>query len=152
MRFDSSSAMPNSLDELPLDKQMALQQFDPELHSLLAGTAPAALEIAALQETLSEAATTPQERYEAALEQEIQSLIDSAPWGSPGTYLEDGSYQEGIKPNFTNQQRLLALAPERALVMKAAAQPKVGDPNALTEEEAARVNSMAAAIRAGRQI
>ena len=117
---------------------------------MLSNTATAELELAAMSGALSEQAVTPQERQDAAIQAEIEQLIASQPFGSVGSYDSDNNFIPGKAPNLTNQLRLKALAPEKAMVLEEAAKPKIGDPGAINQEEADRINAQLASMRAAR--
>ena len=74
----------------------------------------------------------------------IEELKAALPWGSQGSYDEQGNFIPGQKPNLTLQMELSALDPELAGSMKVAAQPPVAN-NAMDEEAARYVNSLVAA-------
>ena len=138
--FSPNTRMPDDILELGMTEQELLKGADPELHSLLSHTATAVLEMSALNGTLAEQAVSPQERQDAAIQAEIQQLADSQPFGSFGTYTEDGTFIPGKKGNLTNQIRLRMLAPELAGSLEAAAAPPVAN-QGMTQEECDRVNS-----------
>ena len=132
--------MPDDISELGMTEQELLKDADPELHSLLSHTATAVLEMSALNGTLAEQAISPQERQEAATQVEIQRLVESQPFGSFGTYSEDGTFIPGKKSNLTNQILLRQLSPELCASLEAAAKPPVAN-QGMTQEECDRVNA-----------
>ena len=138
--------MPDDISELGMTEQIALSNADPELHALLGNTATAVLEMSALNGTLAEQAISPQERQEAAIQAEIQRLVDSQPFGSKETYVPDPDapmgqrHVPGKKGNFTDQMLLRQLAPELAGSLEAAMKPPVAN-GGMTQEECDRVNA-----------
>ena len=66
---------------------MKLQAADPELVSLLRGTAPAGLVADALQGKLSPIPKSPQQRQEEATKAEVQQLMEAIPT-APGISLK----------------------------------------------------------------
>ena len=145
--------MPDSLEGLPAAQHLHLHANDPELFSLLAVTANAELEMAALNGSLPDATLTPAQRQEAATAARIQEILDATngnPWGQPGEYLPDGSYQEPVPGNLTMQMSLQALDSNLAAQLKTAATPPAPQ-QGLTQEGANFVNQQlfAAHIAAG---
>jgi len=141
--------MPDSLEGLPAAQHLHLQANDPELFSLLAGTANAELEMAALNGSLSDTALTPAQRQEATNAARIAALVESLPYGTPGHY-EGETYIPGQPSNLTAQFELESLAPQLAAQLKTAATPPAPQ-QGLTQEGANFVNQQlfAAHIAAG---
>ena len=142
--------MPDSLEGLPAAQHLHLQENDPELFSLLAGTANAELEMAALSGSLSDTALTQQQRQEAAKAARIAELVAMNPFGTPGVYSEDGTYIPGQPTSLTAQFELAALDPQLAAQLKTAATPPAPQ-QGLSQEGANFVNQQlfAAHIAAG---
>ena len=142
--------MPDSLEGLPAAQHLHLQENDPELFSLLAGTANAELEMAALSGSLSDTALTQQQRQEAAKAARIAELVAMNPFGTPGVYSEDGTYIPGQPTSLTAQFELESLDPQLAAQLKTAATPPAPQ-QGLTQEGANFVNQQlfAAHIAAG---
>lgn len=72
----------------------------------------------------------------------IAELQAMCPFGTVGSYSADGTFVPGKQPNLTAALELQSLDPDLAASLKAAAQPPVANPGALTAEGAAYVNSM----------
>jgi hypothetical protein len=72
--------MPDSIDELPQHLQIALAERDPDLHSLLDGTAPAELEAAALAGKISADPPPAISPQQAATQQVREMIGDTNPW------------------------------------------------------------------------
>jgi hypothetical protein len=115
--------MPDSLEGLSAGAQIQLQNADPELFQLLGNTAPAELELAAMNQQLGDAAPTAQQRQDAATAARIAELVESNPFGTQGYYAEDGSYIPAVQGSVTAQFELQALAPELAAKLQAEATP-----------------------------
>ena len=142
--------MPDSLEGLPAAQHLHLQENDPELFSLLAGTANAELEMAALNGSLPDATLTPAQRQDATNAARIAELVAMNPFGTPGVYSEDGTYIPGQPTSLTAQFELAALDPQLAAQLKTAATPPAPQ-QGLTQEGANFVNQQlfAAHIAAG---
>jgi len=142
--------MPDSLEGLPAAQHLHLQANDPELFSLLAGTAPAELEMAALSGSLPDATLTPAQRQEATKSARIAELVAMNPFGTPGVYSEDGTYIPGQPTSLTAQFELESLDPQLAAQLRTAATPPAPQ-QGLTQEGANFVNQQlfAAHIAAG---
>ena len=142
--------MPDSLEGLPTAQHLHLQANDPELFSLLAGTANAELEMAALNGSLPDATLTPAQRQDATNAARIAELVAMNPFGTPGVYSEDGTYIPGHAGSLTGQFELAALDPQLAAQLKTAATPPAPQ-QGLTQEGANFVNQQlfAAHIAAG---
>ena len=123
--------MPDSLEGLPAAQHLHLQANDPELFSLLAGTANAELEMAALSGSLPDATLTPEQRIAANNTARVQELVAAQVFGTAGTYSADGTFIPGIQPNLTGQLALLSLAPD----IYASEQAKAKPPAQLTEAQ-----------------
>ena len=121
---------------------LQLSNSDPELGQLLKGEAPAELELQVVTGQWADTAPTQQERQEAATAARIQEILDATngnPWGQPGEYLPDGSYQEPVPGNLTMQMSLQALDSNLAAQLKTAATPPAPQ-QGLTQEGANFVN------------
>lgn len=101
--------MPDDIKELPLGQQDQLLRNDPELHALLAGTANAELELAAISNELAEQVASPEQRQEQAKAARVAEILALNPGGEPGRYLEDGSYQEPKPANLSLMAELASL-------------------------------------------
>lgn len=146
--FASGTRLPDSLDELPLTDQYRLNEHDPQLYQLLAGTAPAELELAAMNGELEDAPMPIAERQAQERAAEVERLIAEGAFPSKGTYNEAGEYIPGNKGNLTAQLRIAQLDPQRYEAEKMAAFPPQPQPGALTEEGAAFVNDRIASMQA----
>ena len=140
--------MPDSLEGLPAAQHLHLQENDPELFSLLAGTANAELEMAALNGSLPDATLTPAQRQEATNAARIAELVAMNPFGTPGVYSEDGTYIPGQPTSLTAQFELAALDPQLAAQLKTAATPPAPQ-QGLTQEGANFVNQQLFAAHIG---
>ena len=143
--------MPTDSSDIPPGAQLQLLNRDPELHQLLSGAAPAELELQVITGTWPDTAETPQQRQEAAKTARIQEILDATngnPWGKPGEYLPDGSYQEPVPGNLTMQLSMQSLAPELAAQLQAQAAPPAPQ-QGLTQEGANFVNSRLFAAHIG---
>ena len=135
--------MPTDSSDIPPGAQLQLLNSDPELHQLLSGAAPAELELQVITGTWPDTAETPQQRQEQANAARIQEILDATngnPWGKPGEYLPDGSYQEPVPGNLTMQLSMQSLAPELAAQLQAQAAPPAPQ-QGLTQEGANFVNA-----------
>jgi hypothetical protein len=117
-----------------------LQDRDPELFALLSGTAPAELELAAIQGALAAAPATPQERQQQEVAEQIQAILErnqGNPYGAVGRY-EGETYIEPRPMNTTDSFLLESLDSRLAaqLKLQATVMPKG---NGLSAEDAAWV-------------
>lgn len=142
-----NTRMPDDLSEIELGQQHALEQADPELHSLLAGKASAETELSAIDGTFADSVAPLAEREEQARNQEVEQLIADGAFPSQGYYREDSSYVAGREGNLTAQLRVLALSPQRYESEKLKANPPQANENAVSAESAARMNAELAATR-----
>jgi len=147
-QFSPSTRMPDSLDGMQVTEQIALLEADPELHSLLAGNAPAELELAALNGSLSAAPTTPQERADAVKAARVAELLATQPAGRPGYYREvPNGEPEYVPPQPGNVTALMEL---QALDLEAAQREQLQAipprQTGLSEQDAAWVNAEAQRI------
>jgi hypothetical protein len=111
--FRPGTRMPDSLEELTLSDQLALSSADVELHALLAGTATAELEMAALSNQLDAAPIPQAERMAAANRAEAERLIAEGAFPTAGRY-EGETYIPGREGSLTAQFAVEALAPDLA--------------------------------------
>lgn len=123
-----------------------IERRDPELVSLLRGTASAALRADALVGVMPEVALSEAERAEAALQEQIRQLTASNPYGKAGRYEVDGTFVEPQPGNLTAAMQLEAIAPEVAARLKKEAQPAAA-PTGLSQEAANWVNQEAMRMR-----
>jgi hypothetical protein len=115
--------MPDSLEGLSAGAQIQLQNADPELFQLLGNTAPAELELAAMNHQLGDAAPTPQQLQDAATAARVEELLAAGnPFGTQGHY-EGEQYVPGTPANVTAAFELESLNPELAARLKAEATP-----------------------------
>lgn len=121
-----------SFSKANLAEAMRIQQADPQLVSLLNGTAGALLRADALEGKIDVAPPSAEEQQRAAVKAQVDELVASAPWGRPGRY-EGDEYIAPTQGNYTNQMMLRALAPDVAERMAAEAAPAAADPEALFE-------------------
>lgn len=142
-----NTRMPDDISEAELSQQHALQQADPELHSLLAGKANAETELAAIDGSLAESVASLAEREDQARRQEVEQLIADGAFPSQGYYREDSSYVAGREGNLTAQLRISQLDPQRYESEKLKANPPQPNENAVSAEAAARMNAELAATR-----
>lgn len=142
-----NTRMPDDISEIELSQQHALQQADPELHSLLAGKATAELELAAVTGELADSVASLAEREDQARKQEVEQLIADGAFPSQGYYREDSSYVAGREGNLTAQLRISQLDPQRYESEKLKANPPQPNENAVSAEAAARMNAELAATR-----
>ena len=105
--------MPDSLEELPLSDQLALSSADPDLHSLLSGTATAELELAALSNQLDAAPIPQADREAQARRAEAERLIADGAFPTAGRY-EGETYIPGREGSVTAQFAVEELAPDLA--------------------------------------
>ena len=140
--------MPTDSSDIPPGAQLQLLNRDPELHQLLSGAAPAELELQVITGTWADIAETPQQRQEQATAARIAELVAMTPFGSQGSYAEDGSYTPGLPTSLTAQMELQSLAPELAAQLQAAVQPPAPQ-QGLTAEGAAFVNQQLFATHIG---
>lgn len=115
-----------------MSERLQLSTVDPELASLVAGTAPAELELQVLTGELADALPSEAERARAAREAAIAELVGQGnPWG--------GTDAAGM--NITRQLRLQQLDQERAARLQSealTAAPPPAEPT-LHEQRAAEV-------------
>jgi len=124
---------------------MRIAAADPELVSLLSGSAGAALRADALSGVLAAAVPSEAERADAAKAARITELTQTNPFGRAGFYQGD-EFVAPTKGNVTAQMELLAIAPELAAKLKAEAQPAAPQ-QGLSVEAANRVNAEAYRLR-----
>ena len=120
----------NSFRQTNLAEALRLTEVDPELVSLLNGTAGAALRADALQGSINAAPPTAEQLRDEAMSAQIDALMASNPWGTPGRY-EGDQYIPPTEGNMTAQFQLAALAPEIAEKMQKVSAPAAVDPAAL---------------------
>lgn len=136
--------------------QSAIARIDPEVAQQFlaeAGTSPSLMALAA-EQGLAERTTAIEAELaafrpktaEQAKAERIEELVASNPYGTLGSYSEDGTYQAGQPGNITAALELEALAPERAAALKLAVTPPKPNPAALTAEGAAFVNARVASL------
>ena len=145
--------MPDSLEELTISDQLALSSADVELHSLLAGTATAELELAALSNQLDAAPIPQADREAQARRAEAERLIAEGCFPTAGRY-EGETYIPGRQGSLTAQFTVQALAPdlyEAESLRVAAEQAQLKPSAAMNEEAVAFVNATMAANRAAAQ-
>ncbi|WP_094556651.1 hypothetical protein [Synechococcus sp. 1G10] len=119
--YKPSTPLPVVITDLPEIERLQLQDADPELHSLLSGTAPAELELSAIDGTLPSAPPAPPSPQEQA-QQEAESWLaaNGNPWGMPASYSPTGELMPGVQPNFTAQLWMQSNAPELAAKLQSA--------------------------------
>jgi hypothetical protein len=131
--INPSEALPADWDEWKrgnVGKALEIESVDPELVSLLNGTAPAAKRVEALDGTLNTQGPTAAELAEAGRKQKLQELFDSKP-------LEAGTR------NLTAELELAALDPGLHAQLKEKQEAVEVDQRAATAAAAqARANSM----------
>lgn len=139
---------PASADQLTTDLALHLQEADPVLLQIIAGTAPATVQLQVADGSLPDAAPTPQERQAEANRQQIEAIVSQGnPYGSQGRYAEDGSYVPGDPGNVTAALALEALDPDLATRLKLEAHPPKAVPGVLNEADASWVNQQLAGAR-----
>jgi hypothetical protein len=111
--FKPGTRMPDSIAELELSDQLALQSADPDLYALLSNTATAELEMAALANQLDAAPVPQAERMAAANRAEAERLIAEGAFPTAGRY-EGETYIPGREGSLTAQFAVEALAPDLA--------------------------------------
>ena len=151
--FRPGTRMPDSLEELTVSDQLALSSADVELHSLLAGTATAELELAALSNQLDAAPIPQADREAQARRAEAERLIAEGCFPTAGRY-EGETYIPGRQGSLTAQFTVQALAPdlyEAESLRVAAEQAQLKPSAAMNEEAVAFVNATMAANRAAAQ-
>ena len=116
---------------------MRLAKADPELVSLLSGTAPAGLVADALTGALSPVARTPEQRQKAATAEEVKQLVESNP------------YRAG---NLTQALRLEQLDPQAAARLRKESNVQNPSEKAAAEQAAKEQHEKALAqnVEAGR--
>jgi hypothetical protein len=144
--FAPGTRMPDGIDQLDYSQRVALQDADADLFALLSNTASAELELAAMNGSLASAAPTPEQLQDAAKQQRIAELVEAKVFGTPGVYLEDGTYQPGIAPSITGQFELESLDPQLAAQLRTQATPPAPQ-QGLSEADAARINSEVLRLR-----
>ena len=145
--------MPDSIAELELSDQLALQSNDPDLHALLSNTATAELEMAAINNQLDAAPIPQADREAQARRAEAERLIADGAFPTAGRY-EGETYIPGRQGSLTAQFTVQALAPDlyEAESLRVAAEQAQQKPSAAMNEEAvAFVNATMAANRAAAQ-
>ena len=105
--------MPDSISDLELSDQLALQSADVDLYALLSNTATAELEMAALANQLDAAPIPQAERMAAANRAEAERLIAEGAFPTAGRY-EGETYIPGREGSLTAQFAVEALAPDLA--------------------------------------
>lgn len=148
--FAPGSRLPDSLDELPLGKQLELKEQDPDLYALLSNSASAELELAAMEGTLADSVPSAAERTTQANRAEAERLIADGAFPSLGYYDADGNYIEGREGNITAQMTIAQLAPDlyEAEMLRASAAKAAQQPAGLTAEGADFVNARLASMNA----
>lgn len=131
--------LPPDISGLAGHEALELSERDPELHSLLSGTAPAELELAVLRGEFSPqppAQLSPQDAARAAAEALVAE--HGNPWGVVGSYSDDGTFNAPTPPNWTHQ--LLVQRDHPELAQQLAAEWEAANPAATSEQvyEAAR--------------
>jgi hypothetical protein len=151
--FRPGTRMPDSIAELELSDQLALQSNDPDLHALLSNTATAELELAVMDGSLPDVAIPQADREAQARRAEAERLIAEGAFPTAGRY-EGETYIPGRQGSLTAQFTVQALAPDlyEAESLRVAAEQAQQKPSAAMNEEAvAFVNATMAANRAAAQ-
>jgi hypothetical protein len=136
--------MPESLEGLSAGAQIQLQNADPELFQLLGNTAPAELELAAMNHQLGDAATPPADREAAQRRAEAERLIAEGAFPTPGRY-EGETYIAGREGNLTQQFAVQSLAPD----LYEAEMARLNTPAPLTPQQQADAQIIARYATAG---
>ena len=95
-----------------------LQEKDPELLSLIVGDAPAALELAAIENTLPDLAPSEAERIFAAEASRADRLAMLTPFGLPAFLGSDGVLVEATEGDPIAAAELESLDPARAAALR----------------------------------
>ena len=138
--FSSDTPLPSDFKawkQKNMNDWMKLAANDPELESLLAGTAPAGLVADTLQGKLSPIATTPEQRQKEATRAEVKQLIEANP------------YKSG---NFTEMMKLEALDPQAAksLRRESGIQNPIEKKEAAEQAQARHESALEQTVAAGR--
>lgn len=138
--FSSDTPLPSNFAQWRQQNaslSMELSAKDPELYSLLAGTAPAGLVADTLQGKLSPIPATPEQRQSAQKKAEVQKLVDSNP------------YKSG---NLTEMLQLESLDPQAAksLRRQSGVQTPIERDEAQAAEKARHQEAFEQTIAAGR--
>ena len=140
-----NTRMPDDISEVELSQQHALQQADPELHSLLAGKANAEVELAAVTGELAESYQAPtQEQLNSA---RVAEILAQSPGGTRGHYEESGQFSPGKEANMTLMVELASLDPMAYQQQELIRNPPAQNENAVSAEAASRMNAELAATR-----
>lgn len=105
-QLNPGTAMPSSWKEFAASNQtraLELRSLDPELVSLLDGTASAGLRADAISQKISAVPPDPKERAQAAVNKRVSEILAQKPWGG-----------EGKQPNISLQLELASIAPQVA--------------------------------------
>jgi hypothetical protein len=103
---------------------LRLQAIDPQLVSLLAGTAGAGLRADAITGDFSSVPPDPEAIAEQQRQARIEELMAQAPWGTQSHYDSAGQLVGGSEPCLTAQLELAVLAPEIYAQQQALHQPQ----------------------------
>ena len=137
--FSKDTPLPSNFAEWRqqnASQSMELSAKDPELYSLLAGTAPAGLVADTLQGKLSPIPATPEQRQSAQKKSEVQKLVDNNP------------YKSG---NLTEMLKLESLDPQAAKSLRRESnfQNPIERQEAAAEAEARHKSAFDQTVRAG---
>ena len=105
--------MPDSIAELELSDQLALESGDPDLFALLSNAASAELEMAAINNQLDAAPIPQADREAQARRAEAERLIADGAFPTAGRY-EGETYIPGREGSVTAQFAVEELAPDLA--------------------------------------
>ena len=133
--------MPDSIAELELSDQLALESGDPDLFALLSNAASAELEMAAINNQLDAAPIPQADREAKARRAEAERLIADGAFPTAGRY-EGETYIPGREGSVTAQFAVEELAPdlaERERLRVAAEQAPT--PGGMTAEDIAFVQA-----------
>lgn len=130
---------PTTANQLTPEVALQLSGTDPELYSVINGTASARIQLQIAEGSFPDAIPSPAEQAELNRQARIEELVASNPYGKQGYYAGD-AFIPAVPGNLTAALELEALAPEQAAALKLAATP-LQQPQGMTQAQADWVNA-----------